>query len=63
MKILGMFNNEKSEKSSSEQASKKTEGYNYEISSDIASPANLDQSKQNTLKTKYELNEDMIFPS
>jgi hypothetical protein len=69
MNLFGMFSNEKSRKLSLIQTNEKPESYNYEISSDISSissPTELEknkENKQNTLKTEYDLNEDMIFPS
>ncbi|MDF2636561.1 MAG: hypothetical protein K0R78_3435 [Pelosinus sp.] len=63
MNLFGMFSNEKSRKLSLIQTNEKPESYNYEISSDISSPTEPEKNKQNTLKTEYDLNEDMIFPS
>ncbi|SMC55530.1 hypothetical protein [Sporomusa malonica] len=63
MSFLGMFNH-KDEKPGTGQSAKKTDSFNYEIASDIAtSSTDSDESIKSALKTKYDINEDTIFPS
>jgi hypothetical protein len=64
MRFFGMFNN-KDEKPAMGQFANKGDSSNYEIASDITStPPSTEQSAiQSTLKTKYDINEDTIFPS
>lgn len=60
MNVFGLFAQEKAGKNNPEQDHK--ENYNYEISTDLSSSADADK-QQNSLKTQYDIHEDMIFPS
>ena len=60
MNVFGLLSKEKDGKNNPEKAH--IENYNYEISTDLSSSTDTNK-QQNSLKTKYDIHEDMIFPS
>ncbi|WP_144350210.1 hypothetical protein [Sporomusa termitida] len=66
MNVFDLLAKEKDGKNNAEKAPidniGNTENYNYEISTDLSASTATDK-QQNTLKTTYDLHEDMIFPS
>ncbi len=60
MKVINLFPKEKAGKNKTEKEN--IENFNYEISTDLSSSGGTNK-KQNSLKTKYDIHEDMIFPS
>ena len=60
MRVVNLYPKEKDRKNKTEK--EHIENFNYEISTDLSSSGGTNK-KQNSLKTTYDIHEDMIFPS